>query len=765
VALDSDSAPETRGIKMHNLAERCARWSAAHWKTAVVGWLVLVVALFMAGNLVGGRDLADGEGGSGESGVAERILAKAGFDDKAGESVLVSAPGHQAGDPAFRAVLADVAATLSSTRGVEAVQSPLSPAGQGSEGPGGLVSADGKAALVRFELAGNPDDAADTVEPALAAVAALRAEHRGWSLDQFGSGSADREFSQTIDNDFERAERLSVPVSLAVLILAFGALVAAAVPVVLAVTAVVGTLGLSALVSHVFPTTDTTGSVVLLIGMAVGVDYSLFYLRREREEAAAGRDQRSALLRAAATSGQAVLVSGATVVIAMAGMLLAGNAVFTSIGVGTILVVVMAVAGSLTVLPALLAKLGHRVEWGRIPLLGRRRATGGNSRLWSAVLRPVLARPALAAVAAGLLLLVLAVPTLRMRTALPTLADLPKDLPVVRAYEKIQAAFPGSPEPAAVVIQAHDVRDPAVTAAIQALGRQAVATGQMGTPLQVDVNPAATVAVVQVPLAGQGNDTAAKAALEQLREQVVPATVGRLPGTTVAVTGETAGTVDFNDQLRTRVPIVFGFVLGLAFVLLLVTFRSLVVPLKAIVLNLLSVAASYGVLVAVFQWGWGASLVGAEPGAAIASWLPLFLFVVLFGLSMDYHVFILSRVRELVDAGRPTKEAVGTAIGATAGTVTSAAAVMVAVFAIFATLRIIDVKQLGVGLAVAILLDATIIRAILLPATMALLGEWNWYLPRWLGWLDRRGRAPGASTPARPEPAPELVGAPDLIGR
>jgi uncharacterized membrane protein YdfJ with MMPL/SSD domain len=740
---------------VHDLAARCGRWSAAHWKTAVALWLVLVALLLVTGNLVGGRELAEGEAGSGESGEAQRIRAGAGFDERAGESVLVSraTPPSAVDQPALRAVLADLSATLAATEGVQAVQSPL----DGGEAAAGLVGADGRAALVRFELAGDPDDAAETVAPSLAAVAALRAEHPGWAFDQFGQGSAEREFNATIDGDFQRAELLSVPVSLVVLVLAFGALVAAAVPVVLAATAVVATFGLSALVSHVFPTTDVTGSVILLIGMAVGVDYSLFYLRREREEAAAGRDRLGAIARAAATSGQAVLVSGATVVIAMAGMLLAGDAVFTSIGVGTILVVVMAVAGSVTVLPALLAGLGRKVDAGRIPLLGRRRreGPGGGGRFWPALLRPVLARPAPSAAAAALVLLLLAVPALSMRTALPSLADLPGDLPVVRAYERIQAAFPGATEPAVVVVEAPDVRTGEAAAAIEALGERAAAEPSLGAPLAVQVNPAGTVALVRIPMAGKGDDAASKAALATLRERVVPATVGALPGVTAAVTGQTAGTVDFNDQLKARAPLVFAFVLGLAFVLLLVSFRSLVVPLKAMVLNLLGVAASYGVLVAVFQWGWGAWLVGAEPGTAITSWLPLFLFVILFGLSMDYHVFILSRVRELVDAGVPTRRAVATAIEATAGTVTSAAAVMVAVFAIFATLSMVDVKQLGVGLAVAITLDATVIRAILLPATMELLGDWNWYLPRWLGWLARR--RPAAPVPAATGPAPELV--------
>ena len=627
---------------MTNLAARCAHWSSTHWKTAVVGWLSLVVALTWLGGAVGSRQITNVESSSGESAVAERILAGAGFDDHAGESVLVQSSSARAGEPAFRAVLADVRDRLSGLEHVQRVQSPL------EAGGAALVSRDGHSALVRFEIDGDPDQASGKVAPILAEVAAAQARHPGWTVEEFGSASAEHQLDATVGEDFQRAERLSVPVTLLVLLVAFGAVAAAGVPAVLAFSAVIGTLGLSAVVSHVFPATDTTASVILLVGMAVGVDYSLFYLRREREEAAAGQTRRNALMRAAATSGQAVLISGATVVVAMAGMLLAGSKVFTSLGVGAVLVVAMAVAGSLTVLPALLAKLGHR----------------------------------------------------------------------------------------------------------------AVASGEMAEPIEVRVNPDRTVAAVSVPLAGSGEDGRSVHALRTLRETVVPATVGRLGGATVAVTGETAGTADFNDLIRRRSPLVFAFVLGLAF-LLLVTFRSLVVPAKAIVLNLLSVAASYGVLVAVFQHGWGGSLVGVERPGPIASWLPLFLFVILFGLSMDYHVFILSRVRELVDAGAPTREAVARAIKVTAGTVTSAAAVMVAVFAIFATLRTVAVKQVGVGLAVAVLLDATVVRGVLLPAAMALLGEWNWYLPRWLSWLPRTG----AAAPVRPGPVEPVERLPEPAGR
>jgi uncharacterized membrane protein YdfJ with MMPL/SSD domain len=729
---------------VNNLAARAGRWSAVHWKAAVVGWLVFVAVAFALGNAVGTNKLKDADSGSGESAVAERILADAHFDDPAAESVLIHHPASAAADPAFKAVIVDIATKLGKVAGVEQVRSPLDTDSRG------LVSKDGHSALVQFDIAGDPDQASGKVAPMLSAVAALGRAHPGYTVEEFGSASVERALSQTLDQDFKRAEYLSLPITLVILLLAFGALTAAGIPLLLAFSAVIGTLGLSALASHLLPATDITASVVLLMGLAVGVDYALFYLRREREETAAGRDSRSALQVAAATSGHAVLISGATVMVAMAGMLLAGDKTFTSIGVGAMLVVAVAVVGSLSVLPAVLAKLGRRVEWGRIPLLARSRRQGGG-RIWSAILTPVLRRPLVAALAAGLLLLGLALPVLRLHTALSSFTDLPKGLPIVQTYQRLQASFPGSSVPAIVVIKDADVTSPEVTAAIAALHRQAIATGQMAEPVQVRVSPDRTVAQVQIPLAGSGQDAASHQALATLRGQVVPATVERLPGARVAVTGVTAGTTDFNQQMRQRTPVVFGFVLGLAFLLLLFSFRSIVIPIKAILLNLLSVGASYGILVAVFQFGWGASLIGADATGAIVSWLPLFLFAVLFGLSMDYHVFILSRVKELVDRGEPTTTAVEHGIKATAGTVTSAAIVMVGIFAIFATLRTIDMKQLGFGLAIAILLDATIVRGVLLPATMQLLGDWNWYLPRWLNWLPRLGR--GDSSRVELEPA------------
>jgi RND superfamily putative drug exporter len=737
----------------HNLAARAGRWSAAHWKTATVLWLVFVVVAIVLGRAAGTVKLTDSEQGTGETARAQAILAQAGFKTPASENVLVESKSLTAGSPAFRAMVDDVTRVLRTMPQVTNLRS------KGA----GLVSKDGHALLVQFDMKGKIEDAPDHVQPLLDAVAKVQASHRDFTVAEFGFASATKELNDTIGNDFQKAEKLSVPITFLILLFAFGAFVAAGVPVLLAFTAVLGSLGLSQLASHAFHASDATQSVMLLMGMAVGVDYSLFYLKREREERAAGHEGHDGLLRAAATSGQAVLISGVTVLIAMAGMLLAGSKIFTSIGIGAMLVVFTALVGSLTVLPALLGKLGDRIERGvrqvlaagviRVTrsksaklvwlrdtptLLRKVKGDRQESRVWGVVLRGSMRFPAVAAVLSAAVLVLLAWPVFSIHTKLLSFSDLPHNLAIVKTYDKIQTAFPGSPAPAHLVVRADDVTTPAFRRAYTDFKKRALATGQIHQPIQVAVNPAKTVARIDMPLAGNGEDAAAYRALNVLRHDVIPPVLGTLPGGTQAlVTGDTAGSYDFNQTMKHRIWFVFAFVLGLAFLLLLLTFRSIVIPIKAILLNLLSVGAAYGVLVWIFQYGHLEGLLNFRSNGGIVTWLPLFLFTVLFGLSMDYHVFILSRVKELVDRGVPTDEAVARGIRTTASTVTSAAAVMVAVFAIFATLSTLDIKQMGVGLAVAVLLDATIIRGVLLPAAMKLLGDWNWYLPRWLEWLPR----------------------------
>jgi uncharacterized membrane protein YdfJ with MMPL/SSD domain len=715
-------------VERKNLAQRAGMWSARHRKTAIIGWLVFVVAAMFIGSNLGMKEIKDADSGNGESGRAGQILADE-FEQPAGEQVLVQ--GRSSSDPAFKAAVADVASRLEKTGTVTHVRTPYEP------GNLGQISRDGRSATVTFDLKGDAETAEEKVDASLKATSAAQRAHPDLRIEQFGEGSMAKASGEAEAEDFARAKFLSLPVTLAILVLAFGALVAAGIPVLLAITGVIATLGLVAIPSQFSPISGDVSEVILLVGMAVGVDYSLFYMRREREERAAGRSKEAALEAAAATSGRSVLISGITVITAMAGMYFTGDKTFASFGTGTIIVVAVAVLGSLTVLPAVLSKLGDGVMKGRVPFLGKRRESGGESRVWGAILDRVLRRPLVAVIVAGGFLVALTMPVLGMHTALTGSQGLPKDLEITATLDRLDKAFPGGPDPAAVVIKATDVTSAQSQVAIKQLENRALATGQMSGPVQVDVNRAHNVAVVSIPLHGKGTDDESNRALETLREDVVPATVGKLPGAETAVTGMTAGSKDFNDQMKGSAPLVFAFVLSMAFLLLLVTFRSIVIPVKAILLNLLSVGAAYGVLVLVFQHGWGESLLGFESTGAVTSWLPMFLFVILFGLSMDYHVFILSRVREAYDKGMRTEDAVTHGIKSTAGVVTSAAIVMVAVFAIFATMGALDMKMMGVGLATAVLIDATIVRAVLLPATMKLLGDWNWYLPKKLGWLPK----------------------------
>jgi len=425
---------------------------------------------------------------------------------------------------------------------------------------------------------------------------------------------------------------------------------------------------------------------------------------------------------------------------AMAGMFFSGNPIFSSFGIGTILVVAVAMLGSLTFLPAVLSYLGQKnwLEKGRVPYLGKRRHNnGGESRMWNAILDRVVKHPVVSVVLAGGLLVALTIPALGMQFKESGTEGMSRSQPIIQTLDRIDAAFPGGSVPASIVIKAKDVTTPEVKAAIAELHDDAIASGQLSEPFNVEVNPAKTVAVASIAVKGKGTDAASNHSLAVLRDTVVPASVGKLPGADVTVSGMTASSKDFLDTMKSHLPIVFLFVLSMAFILLLVTFRSIVIPIKAIVLNLLSVGSAYGILTLVFQDGRGEKELGFTSVGGIAPWLPLFLFVVLFGLSMDYHVFVLSRIRELVDRGVETEKAVADGIKSTAGVITSAAAVMVVTFAAFAIGDDQDMKQLGVGLAVAILIDATIVRAVLLPAAMKLLGSRNWYLPKGLHWLPK----------------------------
>ena len=729
------------------MVQRAANWSARHKKTAVFGWLLLVVAAVMVGQRVGTSNVNSYD--PGQSGQAERVLNRSYVQQPDSESVLIqSRPGTTfAADPQLRQAVNKVVGTLRALpRSATGIQSPFTSPGMTA----------GRSALVTFNVAGKPDNDDQTVVPAMNAIAALHVP--GVTIGEAGGATLDRAIGKSSSEDFHKAEITSVPISLALLLIVFGALVAAGIPLLLAGTAVVSAISLLAIPSRWLPVDSTTSSIVLLVGMAVGIDYSLFYLRRVREERAAGHDTKEAISTAAGTSGRAIVISGLTVMISLAGLFLTGIDVFSGVAVGTIVVVGVAMLGSVTFLPGLLAMLRTGTDRGRIPFLGKRRTAARDSRFWGALARRVVKQPLLWGGTATLALLALATPVLSMHLEDPGIHDLPSNVPVVRTLLDVYQTFPGGPEPAEVVITGTDLNGPRVTAAIHAMDRYTSQHGQLRQPITTQEfgpsgvtggaggRPPASqqVLVVNVPLAGDGTDGTSASALSTLRDQVLPATLGKLPPGQVsyAVAGLTAGNHDFDAQLDSRIPWVFAFVLGLAFLLLMATFRSVAIPALSICLNLLSVGAAYGLMVLVFQDGRLQGPLGFTAYGGITPWLPLFMFVLLFGLSMDYHVFILSRIRELRRRGLPAATAVTDGISHSAGVVTSAAAIMVAVFSIFATLSIFEFKVFGIAMSAAVLIDATIVRGVLLPAGLALLGDRAWWLPRWLG-----GGRPAMTTP------------------
>ncbi|HEX5303762.1 MAG TPA: MMPL family transporter [Streptosporangiaceae bacterium] len=696
-----------------------AGWSARHKKTAVFGWLLLVVAAVLVGQRLGTSNVSSYD--PGQAGRAERVLDRPVVQQPSAESVLIQgrSPGQVYGsDPEIRQAVREVVTALKALPASAAdIQSPLTTKG--------LVS--GNSTLVTFNVAGKPDNDDKAVVPALNAVAQVQAHHPGLNVEEAGGASVDRAISNVTGNDFKKAEITSVPVSLVLLLVVFGALIAAGIPLLLAGTAVISAISLLAIPGRWLPVDGTTSSIVLLVGMAVGIDYSLFYLRRTREERAAGRSNTEALRIAAHTSGRAILVSGLTVMIALAGLFLTGIDVFSGVAIGTILVVGVAMLGSLTFLPAMLSMLGKWTDRGRIPFLGRRRTAARESKFWGMLARAVVRHPLAWGGVATMALLAMAVPVLSLNLEDAGLHSLPPDVPAVHALADISQAFPGGPAPAEVVVTGSDLGSKQVTQAIAALHGQVAGThGTIREPISTATFGHDQVLVISVPLAGSGTDATSNNALLTLRDHALPATLGKVPGISYSVAGLTAGNHDFDAQLAKTVPWVFAFVLGLAFLLLMASFRSVYIPALSICLNLLSVGAAYGLMVLIFQDGHLEGLLGFTAYGGITPWLPLFMFVLLFGLSMDYHVFILSRIRELRMAGAPARTAITDGIARSAGVVTSAAVIMVAVFSIFATLSLIEFKVFGVAMAVAVLIDATIVRGVLLPAGLALIGDRVW---------------------------------------
>jgi len=746
----SEPEPSHRRRGRHRpVVERIACWSARHRLLALTAWLLMVGGALLAGHVYG--TASQPEYDPGQSGVAERMLTQLHVVTPPSESVLIQSkvPGPErtfAAYPPLRLAARQVVTALRDLPATAAnIQSPF-----GHEGKE-LIAPRGGGVLITFRVAGPHGSADTTVLRALHAVADVQAKHPDLVIAEAGDASVDRAATALLGQDFHQAEKTSIPLTLLLLLIVFGALIAASIPVILAATAVMTAVSLLAIPGQWLPIGQGTSEVVLIIGMAVGIDYTLFYLRREREERAAGASFHDALRTAAATSGRAIVISGLTVMISLAGLLFTGIDMFTGFAIGTMAVVGVAVVGSLTALPALLSLLGPWADRGRIPLLGKARTRGDRSRLWGALVARVVRRPVIWGGVAVVALAALAFPALSMRLGSPNI-DLPSNLPVVRTLALIQRDFPGGPAPAQVVVAGPGVQSRGMASALAELRQVAKAGGPIRGPVSVLPVDAGRGELISVPLAGAGSgeSSGAKAvsALLALRDRVLPRTLGKVAGISFAVTGDTANSYDYRSTLRSAAPEVFGLVAALAFILLLFAFRSLTIPLVSIGLNLLSVGAAYGLITIIFQQGHFEGLLGFTSFGGIMDWVPLFMFVFLFGLSMDYHVFILSRIKELRGAGASTPDAVVGGIATGAGVVTSAAVIMVAVFSIFASLSTIDLKMIGVGLAFAVFVDATVVRGICVPAALALLGERSWYLPRWLRWLpEAKGERTAVSVP------------------
>lgn len=700
-----------------------AAWCVAHrWRTLIAGLLVLAGAVLLLGPGISTTEPI--EQLVGDSAKAAAVTSAADFGDRPTENVVVT-PVEGAWTPQrVQQVGSDLRAAYAGVEGIAGVGEPV-------------LSSDGTTLLVPVALdVSDPAQAADAVGPMLAATSAYADQHDDLRVGQVGPGSIDSEIGEALEADFRRAELISLPVTLAVLLIAFGSVVAAGVPVLLGIASVVTALGLTAFASRsLTPVDQNTQSLVLLIGLAVGVDYALFILRRAREERANGAGRRESVVIAGRTAGRAVLISGATVVVAMSGMLVAGG-MFTSLAIGSMLVVAVAVVASATVLPALLAVLGDRVESLRLPFSSRRAARRGTAKsMWGRLAGAVTRRPVVWGLASATLLLALAAPATGMRTSLAGAESLPDSFATVEAYNRLTAAFPQDGTTVDVVVSAPAGSSERVVSALESAFPAALATGEVvGQAPQIRSSTDATVHVLSLAVPFDVSSAETTTAVEAVRQDVVPVVsqaLEEVDGYAVHV-GGAAEVSDLTSWMDERLPWVVAFVLALTFVVMLVSFGSPSLAAATVGLNLLSVAAAYGVMTAVFQNTWAEDLLGFTSIGSIAAWLPLLMFVVLFGLSMDYHVFVVSRVREAWASGVGPRDAVRVGVARSAGVVTSAAAVMVAVFAVFATLSTLEMKQLGVGLATAVLLDATLVRGVLLPAVLALLGRRAHVGPRWV---------------------------------
>ena len=718
-------------VDRSGLTERLARTCAKRpWRT-IAAWLVaMVLGVVAVGALLGdrlsteARVTNDPESERAYDLIGEQFPER--FENVTTELVVVRSERLTVDDAEYQAKLEELVEVGRATGSVAAAASPLEDER--------LVSSDRHAVLIPIRLAGDPDD---TVGALVEAVEEQNGQD-GFLVAMTGSATTDHDINEVSERDLQNGElRIGLPAALIILVLVFGALVSAALPLVLAIVSIVVALGLTALVAQGFELSIFVVNMLTGMGLALGIDYALFVVSRFREERAAGAEQLDAIGRAGATASRAVLFSGTAFVLAMLGLLLVQSTIMRSLAVGAILVGIVSVVAAITLLPAILGLLGDRINRLQVPFVGRRLARSAveESRFWGAIVDRVLRRPVVSLAAAATFLIVLALPVLGLNIGAAGISTLPDSLTSKQGYLALQESFPGAGADPAEIVVSGDVESAEARAAIGRLEDKLSSDARFG-PASVETNPAGTLAVVTVPVSADALSDQAVAAVRDLRAEHAPAAFEGVDAQ-VLVTGRTAENIDYFDVMEFWLPWVLLFVLGLTFVLLTIAFRSVVIAGTAIGLNLLSVGAAYGLLVAVFQYGWGAGFLGFQQVDTVEAWVPLFLFAVLFGLSMDYQVFLLSRIRERYTVSGDTTDAVRFGIVSTARIITGAALIIVAVFTGFAAGDLVMFQQMGFGIAIALLIDATIVRSVLVPAAMTLAGEWNWYLPRWLDWLPQ----------------------------
>ncbi len=721
--------------------EGLARISARHpWRTIAI-WLVIIVLGVVAASGLGNALSTDVNFTNKPESVKGTDLLDARMNNSSPvtETVIVQSTSATVDDQAFEQAVKQDASTLLGLKDVVTnVTTYYDAKAAGSPQADQMVSPDRKTTILNVELGNDLDAANNHADEYVNAVSGLN--NNGFKVLTVGSISSNQEFNNISSSDLAKAEKYTLPLTILILIVVFGALIAASVPLILSVASIIVALGLTALVGHVMNLSFYVENMIFMIGFAVGIDYALFIISRYREERRHGVQKYEAIAATGRTASKAVLFSGMTVVFALSGMLLMPSTVFHSLGTGAVLVVVVAVLAMLTLIPAVLSLLGDRIEWPRrrryseVQVVASERwdDEAAHKGFWGRVTRIVMSHPAIAATVAIVLLGSVAIPFFQLKRGTAGIETLPQSN-VKTAYEILNTQFSaGVLAPYEIVVDAPKTAN--VQAAIDHLNSEIGQNSSFVANTDVTWNQDGNLALVKATLKANANSPLAYDTLKQLRNQMIP-TAFDGTGANVYVTGATAFNADFFHVVDAYTPVIFVWVLGLSFLLLLLAFRSIIVPLKAILLNLLSVGATYGLMVLVFEKGYLHSLFGFQTSPTIEAWVPIFLFCVLFGLSMDYHVFLLSRIREHYDQTHRNRESVAVGLQSTARLITGAALIMVVVFSGFAAGQLIAFQQMGFGLAVAVLLDATVVRSVLVPSMMALLGNVNWYLPSWLSWL------------------------------